>query len=146
MFSTHNSQQTTWTWQRERAGGADMTITGGTLAMLPTTVNLELYGGDENAFGVEVMVDGVPADITGWEFQAQARLKVTDVEPAATATCDVVGGAVQVVWGDLHALLAGSAVWTGVWDLQVVRPGTTYPKTLIAGRMNVTLDVTREAP
>jgi hypothetical protein len=115
------------------------------LVLTPQTVNVQLYGGDENAFGVEVFSGGSPVDISGWTFQAQARSNVTDAAAAATATCTVSAGKVQVAWGDLRLLLGTSASWTGVWDLQATRPGATLPRTLIAGKLTVSLDVTREA-
>jgi hypothetical protein len=112
-------------------------------------VNLKLYGGDANSFAVQVTDDGTIVDVTGWDFQAQARKEADDNAAAATATCTVIdgpAGKVEVAWGDLRSLLGTGPSWSGVWDLQVSPTGATLPRTLLAGTFTVGLDVTRVTP
>jgi hypothetical protein len=88
-------------------------------------------------------------DVTGWDFQAQARKAANDAAAAATATCTVLdgpNGLVEIAWGDLRALLGTETSWSGVWDLQATPDGASLPRTLLAGTFVVTLDVTRTAP
>jgi hypothetical protein len=112
-------------------------------------VNLKLYGGDANSFAVQVTDDGTIVDVTGWDFQAQARKEADDNAAAATATCTVIdgpAGKVEVAWGDLRALLGTDPSWSGVWDFQATPTGASLPRTLIAGTFTVGIDVTRVTP
>lgn len=117
-----------------------------TLKMVPAGLNLELYAGDANSFGVEITEDGTLVNITGWTFMAQARKQSTDLAAVATATCTILdpeAGQVEVAWGDLRAVLADASKWVGVWDLQATPTGASLPRTLLAGSFTVGLDVTR---
>jgi hypothetical protein len=119
------------------------------LDLSPACVNVRLYGGDANSFAVEITDDGTLVDITDWDFQAQARKAANDPAAAATATCTVVdgpAGKVEVAWGDLRSLLGTDVSWSGVWDLQVAPDGAALPRTLLAGTLTVSLDVTRVTP
>jgi hypothetical protein len=120
-----------------------------TLDLTPACVNLRLYGGDANSFAVEVTDAGTLVDVTGWDFQAQARKAANDPAAAATATCTVLdgpAGKVEVAWGDLRVLLGTEGSWSGVWDFQATPDGATLPRTLLAGTFVVSLDVTRVTP
>jgi hypothetical protein len=119
------------------------------LDLTPACVNLKLYGGDANVLAVEITDDGTLVDVTGWDFQAQARVAAGDAAAAATATCTVLdgpAGKVEIAWGDLRALLAGGTSWSGVWDFQATPDGAGLPRTLLAGTVTVSLDVTRTEP
>jgi hypothetical protein len=120
-----------------------------TLDLGPGCLKLRLYGGDANSFAVEVTDDGTLVDVTGWDFQAQARTAAGDAAAAATATCTVLdgpAGKVEIAWGDLRTLLGTGTSWSGVWDFQATPDGAGLPRTLLAGTFTVSLDVTRAAP
>jgi hypothetical protein len=124
-------------------------ITCQTLDLTPACLNIRLYGGDANTFGIEITDDGTLVDVTDWEFQAQARKAANDPAAAATATCTVLdgpSGRVEVAWGDLRELLGTDTSWSGVWDLQATPTGASLPRTLLAGTLVLTLDVTRVTP
>jgi hypothetical protein len=119
------------------------------LDLTPACLNLKLYGGDANSFPVEISNDGTIVDISGYDFQAQARKTAADAAPAVTATCTILdgpNGLMEVAWGDLRELLGTDAAWSGVWDMQVTPDGAGLPRTLLAGTFTVSLDVTRVAP
>jgi hypothetical protein len=120
-----------------------------TLDLTPACVNLRLYAGDANTFAVEITDEGTLVDVTGWEFQAQARKAAPDAAAAATAVCTVLdgpNGRVEVAWGDLRTLLGTDPSWSGVWDFQATPTGASLPRTLLAGTLLATLDVTRVTP
>jgi hypothetical protein len=118
-----------------RAAGAPVTVVA-----LPSTVNLELYQGDD--FAVTLVVsnpDGTDADLTGCTAEAQIRATPADATVAATFTATVAGNLVQL--GLAHtdtATLAGATVW----DCQLVQAAGQIT-TLVAGTVTITSEVTR---
>lgn len=104
--------------------------------------------GDQNEFTMHLHRGGVPLDLTGLTFTAQARKKSTDPDPpaltAVVTVTDALNGDLTVAWPgeDVRALLNGKATWTGVWDLQA-DDGTNDPTTLAAGNLAAQMDVTR---
>jgi hypothetical protein len=111
---------------------------------MPSQGDLILYQGDDEPYTVTVTLDGTtPADITGYTAQAQIRRAVADADPevAATITCTVQSP--EVLLSIPHAV---TATLTGkyVWDLQLTSPEGMV-KTVMAGKVSVTQEVTRAA-
>src|SRR4051794_35836000 len=102
--------------------------------------------GDLNLFTFTVHRSGTPVNLTGLEVTAQARKTSISDDIALTAVIVVTDGPAgkgTMRWpgDDVRILLAGSAKWSGVWDLQVATPGED-PVTLVAGKFGAEMDVT----
>ena len=103
--------------------------------------------GDRNAIRMTLTQDGTPVDLTGADIAAQAR-----PAPAAAGALNAVieervdaSGQFVLRWPgeEVRTLLGSAESWTGVWDLQILRPPDTEPDTVVAGKFAATLDVTR---
>lgn len=110
-----------------------------TIGPQPMTVDLRLYEGDDFWFDVTVTnPDGSPFDLTGYTPRAQIRTSTESEEV-------IVEFEVTVTTNVIHLHLASPVttdlVPTGVWDLQIETGGAVT--TLMAGRVNVTPEVTR---
>jgi len=111
---------------------------------LPGTYSLALYRGDTDHWQFKLWTNSQktqPADLTGCTASAEIR-DAPDGTLASTLVCDITAPNIIDVSID-------AAEWTnwppeivnGVWDLQVTYP-TGDIKTVIAGRVTVTQDVT----
>jgi 2-phospho-L-lactate transferase/gluconeogenesis factor (CofD/UPF0052 family) len=103
--------------------------------------------GDRNEMTFSITSGGTPVDLTGQTLAAQARRKATDTDVAVTAIVtitDPLAGTGTLRWPGSQVMtsLAGTASWTGVWDLQMGN-GVDDPTTLVGGKFTTTIDVTR---
>lgn len=120
------------------------------LQMGPATVDLNgVRAHDRNALFVALTSSGSPLNLTGQVVTAQAR----STADAAVAVDGVIEGLVPAAgtftlrWpGDQVAALftPPATKWAGVWDLQIQATGAD-PVTVMAGKFNAELDVTRPA-
>jgi hypothetical protein len=120
-----------------------------TLTLGPAVVNITgVRAGDRNSFQLTITDGGTPVNLTGQTITAHAREVATDPNPPAiTATITIVNapaGILTVAFpgAAVTAALAGTAAWSGVWDLQM-QSGATDPVTLVAGTLDAVSDVTR---
>lgn len=85
-------------------------------------------------------------NMSGGTWEAKARVNVTDVAAAATATVDVTSaasGIIVVSFSDTDtAALCTGKVWRGYWDLQWTN-GSGTKRTYVEGTMTLLKDVTR---
>jgi hypothetical protein len=119
-----------------------------TIVSGPAALNWVVYSGDKNTevFSIE---SGDPVDITGATIDAQARRSVLDPYVALVATVELTSpqaGSFEVSWDgeQVRDLLAGAERWEGVWDLQILMPDETLPRTLLRGDFVAVLDITRQ--
>jgi hypothetical protein len=120
-----------------------------TVSLGPAQLDLTgVRAGDRNQIQLTLTVAGQPFDLTDTEVTAEARTKSTDEGPATLTAevtiTDATAGTVSLAWPgeEVRTALAGSANWTGVWDLQVASPGTD-PLTVVAGKLKAEQDVTK---
>lgn len=114
----------------------------------PAVVDLSgVRAGDRNAVHVALTGSGAPLNLTGQTVTAQARK--TEADPAAVDAVveDLVptAGTFTLRWpGDAIAglFVPPNVKWSGVWDLQLQAVGED-PVTVVAGKFNADLDVTR---
>lgn len=117
--------------------------------LTPPVVSWKVYAGDRNAQQLALFAtEGVPWDVTGCTFEAQARAKADDPTVALQADVtidDAAGGLITVAWDgeEVRALLSSQTSWSGVYDLQVIEVGQALPVTLFGGPFTATLDVTK---
>ena len=110
-----------------------------TITVLPATVNLSLYQGDDFYLDLAVSnMDTTPADLTGCTSTAQIRLtpQATVIEASfqASITTNVI---------TLHLSHTDSVgVVNGFWDCQLVKENGDVV-TLVAGSVTFTPEVTR---
>jgi len=108
-----------------------------------THADLLIYQGDDWAAIVNVTnEDGTPADITGYQAQAQIRRAVADED-----TTFIIELGALVVPPDRISITIPHTQTTlldgqYVWDLQLVTPGQIIT-TILAGKVRVTQEVTR---
>jgi hypothetical protein len=122
--------------------GADMPL----LKNCPADLDLCLYLGDANVFGVELLAAGDPVDATGWTITSQIRLSATDptvVLEATVTEVDAANGQFLVAFDGeaARAVVGMEDGWQGVWDLQA--DTSLGVKTYVAGNVTFTQDVTR---
>ena len=107
---------------------------------IPHSHNLLVYSGD----GVTLVLtatngDGGPLTLDG-TVEAQIRRKRTDTDQSTEFAVDVDGNAVTLsLTGEQTGTLGK---FSGEWDCQWTPPDAE-PRTLVQGRIDVTLDVTR---
>lgn len=110
----------------------------------PARYDLEVYRGDTNAWTFTLWTDEaatVPMDLTGYVAHAQVRTK-----PGAPTVLAELAATVELpntVRVDLDA--EGSAALPtcgGAWDLQLTNGTTGHVRTVLAGAVHVTADVT----
>jgi hypothetical protein len=111
---------------------------------MPGTANLAIYQGDDYAAVVTVSDgSGTPPNLTGYTAQAQVRLGPADTNPTVVveiATSLLLPDQIQLtIPRSITAQLSGNYSW----DLQLIKPDTTI-ETILAGKVQVTLEVTRE--
>jgi hypothetical protein len=117
----------------------------------PAVVDLTgVRAGDRNAVHVALTANGVPMDLTGQTVTAQARKTEADASSvdAVIESLNGPAGTFTLRWpGDsVRALFVPPNVkWSGVWDLQLqdTAAPTTDPVTVVAGKFDAVLDVTR---
>lgn len=118
--------------------------------LTPPVVPWKVYAGDRNTQQIMLQAtEGVPWDVTGAQFQAQARKSADDPAVALEADItidDAAGGLVTVGWDGeaVRALLGTATNWSGVYDLQITEAGQTLPVTLFGGAFTAALDVTHD--
>jgi hypothetical protein len=111
---------------------------------MPSTANLAIYQGDDYAAIVTVNDgSGTSPDLTGYTPQAQIRLG-----PADTNSIVVVEIAATLNLPNTINLSIPRSITTQLsggysWDLQLIKPDATI-ETILAGKVQVTLEVTRE--
>lgn len=104
--------------------------------------DLSIYQGDDYAAMVTVRAqDGTPADITGYTALAQIRRGVADANPVVVVALTTAVSSPYVI---LSLVNAQTETLQGqyLWDLQLTSPTGTI-STVLAGRVNVTQEVTR---
>jgi len=108
---------------------------------LPEPVNMALYRGDDFAFQLTVTnPDGSAADLTGETATSQMRVTADTADPpAGHFDCTIATNVITVVLANAVSKLLPAAL---VWDLQLTS-GTGSIRTLVAGTISVTPDVTR---
>lgn len=108
---------------------------------LPEKLDLPLYRGDTERFQIKVWDDTAqtqPSDLTGVTFKAEVRDKPGGANVLATlAVSSSEPGVIDVV---IDASMSG-ALTAGSWDLQLTYPSGDI-KTIVAGKVKVTMDVT----
>jgi hypothetical protein len=64
---------------------------------------------------------------------------------ATITPIDEATGTYTIGWdGDVvTTLLAGADSWKGVWDLEILEEGQTKPVTILRGKWEATMDITR---
>jgi|SRR5215471_12357454 len=104
--------------------------------------NINFYQGDDYTGTLTVYdPNGLPMDLTGYTALAQIRTDVADVASTivATITTDIQSPLIVIsLTHDVTETLKGKYVW----DLQVTSPSGSI-KTLVAGQITVTQEVTR---
>lgn len=116
--------------------------------LTPTRLDLEVYAGDANLLEVEVWAGDALLDLTGAAITAQARKSPTDPVVACQATVviiDPVAGLLSLAWDGevIRNILGGLKTWRGVWDMQILLPGSVYPTTPSGGQWTARMDVTK---
>jgi hypothetical protein len=109
---------------------------------MPGAANLEIYQGDDYSLIVTVLnADGTPADLTGYTAQAHIRRAVADSDPVIVADMVTVVAGNLVTASTPHTV---SETMTGkyLWDIQLTSD-TGVITTILAGKVTVTLEVTR---
>lgn len=105
----------------------------------PTTVDLNLYAGDDVTLEIDVTDNaGAPFDLTGYTAAAQLRATATDptsVDFTATAVANKI--TLTLPGADSATLPV-----KGVWDVQVTS-GTGVITTLAGGKFTMTPGVTQ---
>lgn len=108
--------------------------------MRPATYDVQAYRGDGYALAVHLEVGGAPADVgDGTEYAAQWRPTLaSDTHEDFEITPTGPGVLRLTLTGEQTTRMA----ITGRWDLEH-RPTDGEPRTLLAGRVTITRDVTR---
>lgn len=115
----------------------------------PARLDLKrVRAGDYTTVQISIKEDGNPKDTTGAVVTSHVR-KTADADAIAldgiVTIVDETTGVYTVSFdgNDVRTLLGGRDSWDGVWDVQIVVQGTTFPVTLIAGSFGAEMDVTR---
>jgi|SRR5215471_20953033 len=110
-----------------------------------TQVDIEVYQGDDWAGIVTVMDGDQPATLTGYTAQAQVRLGPADTTPVLVEMGAIVD---PIITGRINLSITSTDSATlkcnYLWDLQLTAPSGVVT-TLLAGRVLVTQEITREA-
>jgi len=114
----------------------------------PSPLDWTVYAGDANVAHFAFKQAGLPWDMTDAQLVAQARLTALTEEVALEATIvevNVAAGQYDISWDgeSVRTLMATADKWAGVWDLQVLESGATLPTTMLRGKLNAVMDVTR---
>lgn len=124
-----------------------------TISLIPESVDLSLYGGD----GVELEINvsngsGGPLPLSG---EVAAQIRTSRVNPSAIADFAVdltnadIGTIIISLTGEqttaLHQPNGGAPIerYQGVWDVQWTPESGRAPVTLVQGKVDSSLDVTR---
>lgn len=110
--------------------------------MLPQKLDLAVYRGDTFRAQFRLYNDTqqtLPADLT--DVVAKAELRDKAMGSKVLATFDCVITLPNIIDISLPAATAGTLTKGGAWDLQLTYPGGDI-RTVIAGKVAVTLDVT----
>jgi hypothetical protein len=111
--------------------------------VLPPTVDLTLYAGDDFSMVLNVFDNGgLPVDLTGVTAEAQIRANAAADIIEADFICTVgASGAntVQLVLASVDSAVLPSSC---VWDCQLTFPGGVI-LTICAGKITMTAEVTR---
>jgi hypothetical protein len=111
------------------------------VTVLPLTVNLNIYQGDD--FYLDVLVtdaDSNPINVTNMSPMSQIRTVPDGPSILASFTCTVDATTTNLIHLHLAATDSNSLPANCVWDLQLSQPDVT---TVAAGTVNVTLQVTQ---
>lgn len=114
----------------------------------PAFFALEVYQGDSEAWAFSFWSDPaatVPLDLEGYEARAEIRAKPGAPSVLATLSCEVTLPNVVTVRLPPEESAALSPC-SGSWDLEVSLPGAEYVRTLVAGPVTVTAQVTEAPP
>jgi len=113
--------------------------------VMPVSVPLKLYRGDTRVWEDTFSVDGAPMDLTGYTFLAQIRAN-PDAEPMAVLDVQVLDAAAGKIRRTLTATEAAKLVpGKAQWDFQITS-ADGYTRTVMAGGVVITADVSRAAP
>lgn len=110
--------------------------------MAPSPFPLDVYRGDSGHWRFTLYTDDaltVPYDLTGANASAEVRTK-TSAPVLATLTCAVT--LPNIIDVDLPATVSGGLTGKAVWDLQLTWMPAGLVRTVVAGPVNVTEDVT----
>jgi hypothetical protein len=113
---------------------------------MPQSVALNIYRGDSFDWKFTFWANTqktIPYDLTGAVAEAQIRLKPNDTVLAALDCTITQPNTIDVAL--THEICEYLPVGAAVWDLQVTYP-TGGVKTLVAGAVKVTADVTCDYP
>jgi hypothetical protein len=119
-----------------------VTITKKKIKLLPSTLDLDVYRGDDLRLGMELRSnDESPIDVTGWEIRAQVRKRPRSNTLLASFTVEITdaeAGTFDVV---LSAADTAGLPQVAVWDLETVdAQGET--RTRVAGEVRMYGEVT----
>jgi hypothetical protein len=107
----------------------------------PAELNLCVYRGDTGHLRIQVLIAGVPADVSAATFDADIRASADSTVLLATLLAVPVAGQPSMVDLTLTAAESAKLSTSGVWDLQMTLGGEVT--TLVAGTVTVTKDVSR---
>ena len=124
------------------------------MAMItPGTLNMDMYAGADFQYDLLFEIDGVPANLTGWDARFKARIDYAAA--AAIIEGDVAGGeitlggstgTIQINVDNLATTAAGAALGNAktplVWDLELIDT-TGFVTRLLQGLLTVWPEATR---
>lgn len=117
----------------------------GSISLVPQTVNLVLYGGDDVTIQLEVTdADGLPLDLDGVTVASQVR--ETQASETVAGEFDATTGAPGTAWLHLGPQESQALPARGVWDVRFTWDDggiMTRRQTLAAGSVTVYPGVTR---
>lgn len=108
-----------------------------------------LPAGDDVALAISFTdSDGNGQDTTGAVLNAQVRDTPSSDTVQITAQVsdvDSANGQWSVLFSgtDTRSVLGTASKYTGVWDLEITLAGQANPRTVLAGRFEIEIDVTR---
>lgn len=111
---------------------------------LPAKCSLTLYRGDTRIWDNQFDIDGVPMNLTGFDFTAQIRVSPDSDEILAVIA--VTG--IDLAHGHIRLVLTAEeseklVIGKSYWDLQLVRTSDGFTRTYLAGPVKVVGDVSR---
>lgn len=108
----------------------------------PTVVDLKVYRGDTGGFRITVSdSDSLPVDVSTATWDADIRLKATDVDVITSFDVVPVSGDVSSVDVKLSSVKSYMLDSNCVYDVEMTLAGNVY--TLVGGKITVTQDVSR---
>jgi hypothetical protein len=114
-----------------------------TVAVLPETVHLALYRGDDfGPWQITATVAAVPIDLTDYSIKAQIRQTQDATAILADFVCTITDGPNGVFTIEMDDAQTADLPRSCKWDLQLTDTGF-HTRTFMAGNVTVTPDVTR---